>query len=109
MEGLELLKRFAHKRVNISKIWRHSNRIAHLAAQVYVTAAVVKPPEESVTILEALLDTWFSLNEATENLDLLMSAIRRIIQPADSAVHLYIFCEAVHKKVITIGFLFCIS
>ncbi|KAF2882761.1 hypothetical protein ILUMI_23425 [Ignelater luminosus] len=98
MEGLELLKRFAHKRVNISKIWRHSNRIAHLAAQVYVTAAVVKPPEESVTILETLLDTWFSLNEATENLDSLMSAIRRIIQPADSAVHLYIFCEAVHKK-----------
>ncbi|KAK4871758.1 hypothetical protein RN001_015882 [Aquatica leii] len=97
-EGLELLKRFAHKRVNISKIWRHSSRIAHLAAQVYVTAAVMKPPKESSEVLEGLLETWLFLNEGSDNWATLTTAVRRIIQAADSAIHMYIFCEAFYKK-----------
>ncbi|KAF5289285.1 hypothetical protein FQR65_LT11906 [Abscondita terminalis] len=97
-EGLELLKRFAHKRVNISKIWRHSSRIAHLAAQVYVTAAVMKPPQECSEVLEGLLDTWLFLNEGAEHWPTLTTAVRRIIQAADSAIHMYIFCDAFYKK-----------
>ncbi|KAF5294237.1 hypothetical protein FQA39_LY13485 [Lamprigera yunnana] len=94
-EGLDLLNRFAHKRVNISKIWRHSGPIAHLAAQVYITAAVMKPPDESAQLLEGLLETWLSLTETTSEccIDLCVT-VRRIIQAADSAIHMYIFCDA---------------
>ncbi|KAK5639316.1 hypothetical protein RI129_011808 [Pyrocoelia pectoralis] len=97
-EGLDLLKRFAHKRVNISKIWRHSGRIAYLAAQVYMTAAVMKIPSDGVRILEGLLDTWLDMPETVEDLVTLTATVRRIMQAADSPVHMYIFCKAFYKR-----------
>lgn len=103
-EGFELVKRFTHKRVKISKVWRHSTKIAQLACQVYVTATVMKPPEEGSEILGELLKVWFAQNEGDECLESLTAAIRRIIQAAESAVLMYVFCEAVFEKV---RFLFC--
>ncbi|XP_018329586.1 uncharacterized protein LOC108739956 isoform X2 [Agrilus planipennis] len=96
-QGLDLVKRFSNKRISISKIWRYSKKITHLAAQVYITAAVLKPPEDSLEILKQLLTVWLSLDVNSE--ESLTQAIRRILQAADSAVHMYIFCELIHNKI----------
>uniref|UniRef100_A0A1Y1N9Y8 Uncharacterized protein n=1 Tax=Photinus pyralis TaxID=7054 RepID=A0A1Y1N9Y8_PHOPY len=97
-EGLELLKRFAHKRVNISKIWRQSGRIAALAANVYMTAAVMKVPDESAHILEGLLVTWLDMPEIVENLPSVTNTVRRVMQAADSAIHMYTLCNAFYTR-----------
>lgn len=103
-EGYELVKRFANKRVKISKIWRHSAKIAQLACQVYVTASVMKPIEEGGEFLNDLLRIWFMQNESDDCLASLVTAIRRIIVTAESASHMYIFCEAVDEKVYILYF-----
>lgn len=88
--------------MKISKVWRHSAKVAQLACQVYVTATVMKPPAECGNILSQLLRLWFVQNEGEDCLEQLTAAIRRIIQAAESAVQMYIFCEAVYEKVIVI-------
>lgn len=98
-EGCELVKRFANKRVKISKVWRHSNKIAQLASQVFVTSAVMAPIEEGGEKLGQLLDIWFTYNENESSLDSLAESIRRIVHAAESAEQMYIICDVLHRKV----------
>lgn len=97
-EGVQLVKRFAKKRVNISKLWRHSIRITHLAAVLFCSSAIIKPLEESSDVITSLLAVWLPLGEK-EGLEQLVRSIRKIVQVALSASHLYIFCETLSNLV----------
>ncbi|XP_063929223.1 uncharacterized protein LOC135141754 isoform X2 [Zophobas morio] len=97
-EGLHLIRRFAKKRVKISKVWRNYPEITFLASQVFVTAAVTKPISESGEVLKELLDTWIAFSIEHSMVDKVEVSIRRIIQAATAAQHIYICCEIIHNK-----------
>lgn len=97
-EGYELVKRFTNKRVKISKVWRHSHKIAQMACQIFVTSAVMAPVEQEGEKLKQLLDIWFTYKEDDADLKSLAEDIRRIVHAAESAEQMYIICEALHKK-----------
>jgi len=98
-DGLELVKRFAKKKLNISKLWRHSNRVTHLAAVFFCSTAVSKPFDETKDVLTALVDTWLNLKGQQDNFQELISSIRKVAQITMSSQHMYIFCEGLNKKV----------
>lgn len=98
-EGLQLVHRFTIKRVELSRVWKHCSRIAELAAQFFMTAAMTRPVNEIGTVLTELLTAWVVLNDKLEGLETIPTIIRRIIQTADSAAHIYICCEVLNKKV----------
>lgn len=97
-DGCELVKRFSNKRVKISKVWRHSQKIAQMACQIFVTSAVMMPLEQGGEKLKQLLDIWFSYKETELNLDSVGDAIRKIVHAAESAEQMYIICDVLHKK-----------
>lgn len=101
LEGLELVKRFANKRVEVSKLWRNYQKITQLASVFFCSAAMIQPYEDVRDFLTELLNIWLSTNEREEHLDPLIRSIRKIIQLTTSACHLYIFCEAIFNKVST--------
>lgn len=98
-DGLELVKRFAKKRVTISKIWRYANRITQLASVLFCSTAVIQPIEESSEVLTDIVDVWLTLCEKDDNLEPLIGSVRKVIQVTVSAPHMYIFCEALNRKV----------
>lgn len=98
-EGLQFVQRFANKRVEISKLWRHSIRITHLATVLFCSVAVMESLDKSEGILKSLLDIWLPLHDCEESLKQLIFSVRRIMQLAISASHMYIFCEAISNKV----------
>lgn len=98
-EGLQFVKRFAKKRVEISKLWKYSIRITHLAAVLFCSIAVIETLERSEALLKSLLDIWLPLHDSEESLNQLICSLRRIIQLAISASHIYIFCDAVTNLV----------
>ncbi|RZC42806.1 uncharacterized protein BDFB_000684 [Asbolus verrucosus] len=97
-EGLHLIRRFAKKRIKISKVWRNYPEITFLASQVFVTAAVTKAIEESGEILKHLLDAWITFSIEHSMLEKVETSVRRIIQAATAAQHIYICCEVIHDK-----------
>lgn len=97
-EGYELVKRFTNKRVKISKVWRHSHKIAQMACQIFVTSAVMTPFEEGGEKLRQLLEIWFAYSDNDASLDSLADNIRRIVHAAESAEQMYTICDALHKK-----------
>ncbi|KAK9758472.1 hypothetical protein QE152_g475 [Popillia japonica] len=97
-DGLELVKRFAKKRVTISKIWRYANRITQLASVLFCSTAVIQPIEESSEVLTDIVDVWLTLCEKDDNLEPLIGSVRKVIQVTVSAPHMYIFCEALNRK-----------
>ncbi|GLV43283.1 uncharacterized protein CBL_14039 [Carabus blaptoides fortunei] len=97
-EGLQLVHRFTIKRVELSRVWKHCSRIAELAAQFFMTAAMTKPVNEIGSVLTELLSAWVVLNDKLEGLEAIPTIIRRIIQTADSAAHIYLCCEVLNKK-----------
>ncbi|EFA10971.2 uncharacterized protein LOC103314818 isoform X2 [Tribolium castaneum] len=97
-EGLHLIRRFAKKRVKISKVWRNYPEITFLASQVFVTAAVTKPIEESGEVLKQLLDSWIAFSIEHSMVEKVEVSVRRIIQAATAAQHIYICCEIIHDK-----------
>ncbi|CAG9855182.1 unnamed protein product [Phyllotreta striolata] len=96
-EGLQLVKRFAKKRVKISKIWKNCQRIAILAVQLYISQAVVKYTEELKEILENYIEIYISLCNTEVLLQDFSTSIRRISNLADAA-GLYIFCSVMQRK-----------
>jgi hypothetical protein len=99
-EGLHLIRRFAKKRVKISKVWRNYPEITFLASQVFVTAAVTKPIEDSGELLKELLEAWIAFSVEHSMVDKVEISVRRIIQAATAAQHIYICCEIIHEKVL---------
>ncbi|XP_068915984.1 serine-rich adhesin for platelets-like isoform X5 [Tenebrio molitor] len=97
-EGLHLIRRFAKKRVKISKVWRNYPEITFLASQVFVTAAVTKPIEDSGELLKELLEAWIAFSVEHSMVDKVEISVRRIIQAATAAQHIYICCEIIHEK-----------
>nr|XP_023013434.1 uncharacterized protein LOC111503375 [Leptinotarsa decemlineata] len=84
-EGLQLVKRFAKKRVKISKIWKNCHRVAILATQMYISQAVVKYTEELKEFLESYLEIYISLCSTESLLQEFPTCIRRISNLADAA------------------------
>ena len=66
---------------------------------MFVTAAVTKPISESGEVLKELLDTWIAFSIEHSMVDKVEVSIRRIIQAATAAQHIYICCEIIHNKV----------
>ncbi|KAJ8926893.1 hypothetical protein NQ314_020745 [Rhamnusium bicolor] len=96
-EGLQLVKRFAKKRVKISKIWKNCHRVAVLATQMYISQAVVKYTEDLQAILESYIDIYISICNTEHLLQDFTTSIRRISNLADAA-GLYVFCAVIQKK-----------
>lgn len=98
-EGLQFVKRFAKKRVELSKLWKHSMRITHLATVLFCSIAVMETIDKSEAFIRALLEVWFPLHDTEKTVHHLICSVRRIVQIAISASHIYIFCEAMTNVV----------
>ncbi|KAG8237166.1 hypothetical protein J437_LFUL016650 [Ladona fulva] len=101
-EGLQLIRRYsATKNVNIPpRIWKNSQKVAELAAQYFLAVAMVKPVAETVGLLKDLMTEWAMLHSRDEAIsENLANMIRKLIQPAESALHVYIFIEVLVDKV----------
>ncbi|KAJ8981467.1 hypothetical protein NQ317_006993 [Molorchus minor] len=96
-EGIHLVKRFAKKRVKISKIWKNCHRVAVLATQMYISQAVVKYTDDLKEIVENYIEAYISLCNTESLLQDFTTSIRRISNLADAA-GLYIFCDVIQKK-----------
>ncbi|KAL3290294.1 hypothetical protein HHI36_023638 [Cryptolaemus montrouzieri] len=96
--GLKLIRRFAKKRVKISKVWKHCHRIAILASQVYISSTILKPIEEIQGILKELIKTYISLYTTEEFLKDVVDSVRSIIRLAETAAHIYIFCDVFQEQ-----------
>ncbi|KAJ8923694.1 hypothetical protein NQ315_010275, partial [Exocentrus adspersus] len=96
-EGLQLVRRFAKKRVKISKIWKNCHRVAILATQMYISQAVVKYSDELKNILESYMEMYISLCNTETVLQDFPTSIRRISNLADAA-GLYVFCDVIRRK-----------
>ncbi|KAG5895064.1 hypothetical protein JTB14_021031 [Gonioctena quinquepunctata] len=96
-EGLQLVNRFAKKRVKIAKIWKNCQRVAILATQMYISQAVVKYTEELKEFVESYLEMYIALCSTESLMQEFPTCIRRISNLADAA-GLYVFCEVIRKK-----------
>ncbi|XP_044765916.1 uncharacterized protein LOC123322135 isoform X2 [Coccinella septempunctata] len=97
-EGLNLVKRFSKKRVQISKVWKHCHRIAILASQVYISSTILKPLDEVRGILKELLTAYVNLNNTDSFLQDVIHSVRSIIRLAETAAHIYVFCEVFQEQ-----------
>lgn len=96
---MNLIKRFSKKRVEISKVWKHCHRIAILASQVYISSTILKPIEEIQEILKDLLTAYVTLNNTDSFLQDVVESVRSIIRLAETASHIYVFCEVFQEQV----------
>lgn len=95
---MQLVKRFAKKRVKIAKIWKNCHRVAVLALQMYISQAVVKYSDDLKDILKSYLELYLSLCNTDSLMQDFTISMRRISNLADAA-GLYLFCDVVQKMV----------
>lgn len=103
-DGLELVQRLSGEKptkYGTMRIWRNSIKAAELVAQYLVTAGMVRPISETgANIFEQILNSWvlsyIKLEDVAPDLPEL---IRKFIEPAESAQHIYIFCAVLAKHV----------
>lgn len=99
LEGYELVRRFRNKRVNISKVWRNSSKIADLAAKYFVAYAVLTPLTDSGEILGKLLDVWFTTNTNDKpDINTISELIRQMVTAAESSAQIYILADGIHRN-----------
>lgn len=103
-DGLELVQRLSGERptkYGTARVWRNSIKAAELVAQYLVTAGMVRPvPETGANILEQILSSWALLHSKLKDVAPTLSGmIRKLIEPAESAQHIYIFCAVLAKHV----------
>lgn len=101
-DGLELVQRLSGERptkYGTARVWRNSIKAAELVAQYLVTAGMVRPvPETGANILEQILNSWALLHSKLKDVEpTLPGMIRKLIEPAESAQHIYIFCAVLVK------------
>lgn len=83
-----------------ARVWKYSAKVAELAAQYFLTVAMVKPVSETGTLLQDLMTEWALLhNDLPSVSQTLPNMIRKLIQPAESAVHIYLFCQVLVNQV----------
>lgn len=103
-DGLELVQRLSGERptkYGTARVWRNSIKAAELVAQYLVTAGMVRPvPETGANVLEQILNSWALLHSKLKDVvPTLPGMIRKLIEPAESAQHIYIFCAVLVKHV----------
>ncbi|KAI4497985.1 hypothetical protein M0802_006809 [Mischocyttarus mexicanus] len=101
-DGLELVQRLSGERptkYGIARVWRNSIKAAELVAQYLVTAGMVRPVSETgANILEQIFNSWALLHSKLKDITpTLPGMIRKLIEPAESAQHIYIFCAILIK------------
>jgi hypothetical protein len=83
-----------------ARVWKYSAKVAELAAQYFLTVAMVKPVSETGTLLQDLMTEWAHLHSDLPSVSqTLPNMIRKLIQPAESAVHIYLFCQVLVNQV----------
>lgn len=105
-DGLELMQRLSGERptkYGTARVWRNSSKAAGLVAQYLVTTGMVRPlAEVSPATLEQILNSWAMLHAKTKDqVATLPGIIRKLIEPAESAQHIYIFCQVLVRQVST--------
>jgi hypothetical protein len=94
------VRRYALKDGKRARVWKHSGKVAELAAQYFLTVAMVKPVSETGTLLQDLMTEWALLHSDLPSMSqTLPNMIRKLIQPAESAVHIYLFCQVLVNQV----------
>ena len=99
-DGLMLVRRYALKDGKRARVWKNSAKVAELAAQYFLTVAMVKPVSETGTLLQDLMTEWALIHSNLPSVtQTLPKMIRKLIQPAESAVHIYLFCQVLVNQV----------
>lgn len=94
------MRRYAVKDGKRARVWKYSAKVAELAAQYFLTVAMVKPVSETGTLLQDLMTEWALLHSDLPSVSqTLPNMIRKLIQPAESAVHIYLFCQVLVNQV----------
>ncbi|XP_047355373.1 serine-rich adhesin for platelets-like isoform X1 [Vespa velutina] len=101
-DGLELVQRLSGEKptkYGTARVWRNSIKAAELVAQYLVTAGMVRPVSETgANILEQIFNSWALLHSKLKDITPTLSGmIRKLIEPAESAQHIYIFCAVLIK------------
>ncbi|EFN73920.1 hypothetical protein EAG_10024 [Camponotus floridanus] len=103
-DGLELVQRLNGEKptkYGTTRIWRNSIKAAELVAQYLVTVGMIRPISEiGANIFEQILNSWALSYVKLGTKDVaptLPDIIRKFIQPAESAQHIYIFCAVLAK------------
>ncbi|XP_012277290.1 uncharacterized protein LOC105698028 isoform X2 [Orussus abietinus] len=101
-DGLELVQRLSGEKptkYGTARVWRNSIKAAELVAQYLVTAGMVRPVTDTgANTLEQILNSWALLHSKLKDIaPTLPGMIRKLIEPAESAQHIYIFCAVLVK------------
>ena len=97
------MRRYALKDGKRARVWKYSAKVAELAAQYFLTVAMVKPVSETGTLLQDLMTEWALLHSDLPSVSqTLPNMIRKLIQPAESAVHIYLFCQVLVNQVMCV-------
>ncbi|XP_032452074.1 serine-rich adhesin for platelets isoform X2 [Nasonia vitripennis] len=97
-DGLEMMQRLSGEKptkYGTARVWRNSGKAAGLVAQYLVTTGMVRPiAEVGPATLEQILNSWALLHaKSKDQVATLPGIIRKLIEPAESAHHIYIFCQ----------------
>lgn len=103
-DSLELVKRLSGQKpmkYGTARVWKNSLKAAELVAQILVTSGMVRPVADTgADILEEIFTSWAMLHLNVKDTELtLTGVIRKLIEPAESAQHIYIFCSVILKHV----------
>lgn len=98
VEGVQLIKRFAKKRVKISKIWRNCHKIAIFGSRYFLSKALMGYNADLKELLTDLLKTYLALSNTDVLLQEFVLSVRNLTNLAD-AEGLCIMCEIIHREV----------
>ncbi|XP_051167475.1 uncharacterized protein LOC127285478 isoform X3 [Leptopilina boulardi] len=101
-DGLELVQRLSGEKpikYGKARVWKNSTKAAELVVQYLVTVGMVRPVSETgANVLEQILNSWALLHsKLKETASTLPGMIRKLIEPAESAQHIYILCTVLMK------------
>ena len=110
-DALELVQRLSGEKptkYGTARVWKNSTKAAELVVQYLVTVGMVRPVSETgANTLEQILNSWALLHsKLKDNASMLPGMIRKLIEPAESAQHIYIVCAVLMKHVSVFNFLF---
>ena len=106
-DALELVQRLSGEKpteYGTARVWRNSIKAAEYVAQYLVPTGMVRPVNEiGANVLEQILNSWAMLHAKLNDIATsLPGTIRKLIEPAESAQHIYIFCVVLLKHVSTL-------
>lgn len=97
-EGVQLIKRFAKKRVKISKIWRNCHKIAIFGSRYFLSKILMKYTSSLKGSLTDLLKTYLVLSSTETLLQEFVVSVRNLTNLAD-AEGLCVMCNVIHRGV----------